>query len=174
VYTDGEYDLFEYARILEIHRELSKRFDISINGSFGEIARGYWWEVLFPHTGSCRPLDCRKIARMRYVGVTTDSEFVHRDLRLDMTSHLAGVLERTNAGLSELPNAVQLDHLYLMVRMRRWQGRIVSSTNRLWPCLSPFLFRSVLESMLRAKTSVRRFSFLIRRMLAEYQQKKGP
>ena len=168
-FTDGEYDLFEYARVLDIHRQLSKRFDVSINGSYGELARGYWWELLFPHTGARRPLDCRKVAQKRYAAGIPDSAFIHPALRLDMGAHLAGVLERTNAGLSGLPNTVQLDHLYLMVRMQRWQGRIASSTNRLWPCLSPFHFRSVLEAMLRAKVHVRRFSGLIREMLAQYQ-----
>ena len=170
-FTDGEYDLFEYARVLDIHRQLSKRFDVSINGSYGELARGYWWELLFPHTGARRPLDCRKVAQKRYAAGIPDSAFIHPALRLDMGAHLAGVLERTNAGLSGLPNTVQLDHLYMMVRMQRWQGKIASCTNRLWPCLSPFHFRSVLEAMLRAKVHVRRFSGLIREMLSEYQPK---
>jgi hypothetical protein len=168
-FTDGEYDLFEYASVLEVHRELSKRFDVSINGSYGEVARGYWWELLFPYTGARRPLDCGKVARKRYAAGIANNAFIHPQLRLDMVSHLTGVLERTNAGLSGLSNTVQLDHLYLSVRMQRWQGKIASSTNRLWPCISPFLFRSVLESMLCAKTSVRRFSLLIREMLAKYQ-----
>jgi hypothetical protein len=58
-----------------------------------------------------------------------------------------------------------------MVRMQRWQGRIASSTNRLWPCLSPFLFCSVLETMLQTTARIRRRSLLIRSMLAEMQPK---
>ena len=52
--THGEYDVVDYARILATHRALSGRFDISLNGSFGEVARGYWWELLFPHAGARR------------------------------------------------------------------------------------------------------------------------
>jgi hypothetical protein len=55
------------------------------------------------------------------------------------------------------------------MRMQRWQGRIASSTNRIWPCLSPFMFRPVLETMLQARSSIRRRSLLVRLMLAKYQ-----
>lgn len=167
--TDGEYDLVEYARIFEIHRILSHHFHISINGSFGEIARGYWWELLFPHAGAHRQLNSEKLARLRYAAQTHTPSIFSPEMRLNLVSHLAGVIERTNAGLIKLPNTLQMDHAYLMMRMQRWQGRIASSTNRLWPCLSPFLFRTVLETMLQSSTRIRRRGLLIRRMLNEFQ-----
>jgi hypothetical protein len=79
------------------------------------------------------------------------------------------VIDRTVAGLAALPNTVQMDYTYLNMRMQRWQGRIASSTNRLWPCVSPFSFRSVLEPVLATQASVRRRSGLVRRMLARFQ-----
>jgi asparagine synthase (glutamine-hydrolysing) len=167
--TDGEYDLIEYARIFEIHRLLSQHFHISINGSYGEVARGYWWELLFPHAGARRKLNSEKVARLRYGAQTYAPSIFSPELRLDLVSHLADVIERTNAGLTDLPNTLQMDHAYLMMRMQRWQGRIASSTNRLWPCLSPFLFRTVLETMLQSSTRIRRRGLLIRRMLNEFQ-----
>ncbi len=168
-FTDGEYDLVEYARILRVHRTLSERFDISINGSFGELARGYWWELLFSRTGACRKLDAQKVARLRYGAGRFNASLFPSQTRLDLVLHFAGVIERTNHGLSQLPNTLQMDHAYLTMRMQRWQGRIASSTNRLWPCLSPFLFRSVLETMLQTRARFRQRSLLIRRMLAAFQ-----
>ena len=167
--TDGEYDLVEYARILRIHRILSEQFDISINGSFGELARGYWWELLFPHTGAYRKLDSQKLAKLRYAAQSFDASLFPPETKLDLVSHFADVIERTNRGLSQFPNTLQMDHVYLMMRMQRWQGRIASSTNRLWPCLSPFLFRPVLETVLQTRAYLRQRSLLIRRMLAELQ-----
>jgi len=167
--TDGEYNLIEYTRILEIHRTLSERFDISINGSFGEVARGYWWELLIPQTGACRKLDARKLAKRRYAAHLFDASLFPADTRLNLVSHFADVIDRTNAGLSQLPNTLQMDHTYLVMRMQRWQGRIASSTNQLWPCLSLFLFRSVLETALQTRSRLRRRSLLTRRMLAEFQ-----
>ena len=168
-FTDGECDLFEYARVLHVHEILSERFDLSINGSFGELARGYWWELLFPRAGARRRLDASMLARLRFAAHPTNVSIFHPELRLNLVDHFAATIERTNAGLFDLPNSLQVDHAYLMMRMQRWQGRIASSTNRLWPCLSPFLFSSVLETILQTQTFLRRRGLLVRKMLAEFQ-----
>src|SRR5699024_7304107 len=64
--VDGEYDILEYARVLNVHRQLAARFGISINGSGGELIRGYWWELLFPRTGQRNHFDARRIAQRRF------------------------------------------------------------------------------------------------------------
>ena len=165
VYTDGEYDLLEYAKIFRVQHQLSVNFDISLNGSFGEIGRGYWWELLYPYAGKRPQMDSERLARLRYGA----QPFVHlassSPSGIDFISHLTEVIERTNSGLQFLPNTSQMDHAYLVMRMQRWQGRIASSTNRLWPCLSPFLFRSVLETMLKIVVPLRQKSLLIRKMI---------
>ncbi len=166
--TDGEYDLVNYAQIREIHQRLSAQFGISINGSFGEVARGYWWELLFPRIGARGPLDAHKLAERRYAAQRFDGSMFPAGERLDLTAHFAGVIERTNAGLSDLPNTFQMDHAYLMMRMQRWQGRIASSTNQIWPCLSPFMFRSVIERMLGTGAMLRWRGLMIRKMLARF------
>lgn len=167
--TDGEYDVVEYARTLAVHQELSAGFDASINGSFGEVARGYWWEILVPGTGRRGKLDPAKLARLRYVPRSFSASLFDPALRLDLVSHFTGIVERANAGLFATPNTFQIDNAYLAMRMQRWQGRIASSTNQLWPCLSPFMFRSALEAMLQARAGLRKRSLLIRRMLARFQ-----
>jgi hypothetical protein len=52
--------------------------------------------------------------------------------------------------------------------MQRWQGRIASSTNQIWPCLSPFMFRSVLEIMLGTEGILRWRGLMIRKMLGKF------
>jgi hypothetical protein len=79
-----------------------------------------------------------------------------------------GVIDRTNSGLTGCANTFQMDHAYLMMRMQRWQGRIASSTNQIWPCLSPFMFRSVLETMLETRAMSRWRSLMIRKMLTRH------
>ncbi len=167
--TDGEYDIVEYARVWDIHHRLSQEFGISLNGSFGEVARGYWWELLFPSAGAHRALDSAKIARLRFAAGNYDTSLFPSRTRLDLASHFTEVIDRTNRGLAGLPNSLQLDNVYLMMRMQRWQGRIASSTNQIWPCLSPFLFRSVLESMLRTATHLRRRGLLARQTIAKLE-----
>jgi len=169
VWTDGEYDVVEYASTLAVHKVLLKQFNISINGSFGEVARGYWWEILVPQTGKRIKLDPGKLARLRYVPRIFTASLFKPELRLELVPHFAQIIERSNSGLSSTPNTFQMDHAYLAMRMQRWQGRIASSTNQLWPCLSPFMFRSVLETMLQTRATLRKRSLLIRCMLAQFQ-----
>ena len=166
--TDGECDAVEYAATAAIHRELSEEFQISVNGSFGEVARAYWWELLFPHTGSRRPLDSHMLAARRYAW-NSSVDLFQPQFRMNLVEHMAGVVDRTTAVLASFPNTFQMDIAYLRMRMQRWQGRIASSTDKIWPCISPFMFRSVLETMLQAGVAVRRRSLLVRRMLAKYQ-----
>jgi hypothetical protein len=168
VLTDGEYDLVEYSRIRAVHEELSGQFDISINGSFGELARGYWWELLVPRTGSKQPLPVQKVAARRYAVGVYDPSLFSEESRLELVEHFNGAINRAIEGLARRPNTLQMDQVYLRLRMHRWQGRIASSTNRIWPCLSPFMFRSVLEVMLQAHWRARRNSLLIRDMLSKF------
>lgn len=163
--TDGEYDMFDYARIARVHRQSSQEFDVSVNGSFGEIARGYWWELLLPAIGRRQPIDAHLLAQKRYSVGQYESGLWPAEGRLDLTRHFKGVIERTNADLAGSPNTFQMDHAYLRMRMQRWQGRIASATNRLWPCLSPFMFRQVLEAMLKMGVHDRLRSLVVRRML---------
>jgi hypothetical protein len=58
-----------------------------------------------------------------------------------------------------------------MMRMQRWQGRLASSTNRIWPCFSLFLLRTVLETLLQTDSGLRRNGSLIRKMLVTIQPK---
>jgi len=170
-WTDGEYDLLEYARIANLHRRLAERFDVSINGSFGEVGRGYWWELLFPRIGTREKLDARKVAAKRFAPHPLQVQLFPQNTRLDLLSHFTDMIERTNANIYELPNTLQMDHAYLMMRMQRWQGRIASSTNRIWPCFSLFLLRSVLETLLQTRSRFRHYGSLIRSTLLALQPK---
>src|SRR5699024_8101199 len=77
-----------------------------------------------------------------------------------------GVIERTNLGLEGSRNTACMDNVYLNLRMQHWQGRIASASNRLWPCLSPLLFRRPMEIGLGAAISLRRNGRMARRLLA--------
>ncbi len=165
---DGEYDIVEYAMIGRLHQELSRKFQVSINGSYGEIARGYWWELLVPHTGARQPLNSRKVAERRYALASSDDLF-REQFRINLLDHMTSVVDRSVAGMAGFPNTFQMDIAYLRMRMQRWQGRIASSTNKIWPCLSPFMFRSVLETMLLTSFAGRQRSLVVRKMLAQYQ-----
>ncbi|MBI3422434.1 MAG: hypothetical protein HY011_05805 [Acidobacteria bacterium] len=166
--TDGEADIVEYARnVLPVHAGTARQYDISLNGSFGEVARGYWWELLLPHTGARTPLAARKVAAARYVVDPGSPQLFAAPL--DLIAHFAAVIERANAGLQDWPNTAQMDHAYLQLRMQRWQGRMATSTDQIRTCLSPLMFRPVLETMLQTEQRLRQRSLLVRRMLKRLQ-----
>jgi hypothetical protein len=168
--TDGEADIVEYARnVMSIHRGTAQQYDISLNGSFGEVARGYWWELLLPHTGACAPLDARKVAAARYVVDPGSPQLFAAPV--DLIRHFAEVIERANVGLQDWPNTAQMDHAYLQLRMQRWQGRMATSTDQIRPCLSPLMFRPVLETMLQTEQRLRQRSLLVRHVLKRLQPK---
>lgn len=165
-FTDGEFDIVDYARILEVQSDLAARFDISVNSYSGEIGRGYGWEVLMPHTGRRMPLDAARTARKRFVNPNFDASIVPERLRIDPGTHFEGVVARYDKGIEQLPNTLQYDYCMTMMRCQRWYGRIASSTNQLWPCMSFFLLRTIIEPMLEADTASRRNSLLFRRVFA--------
>ncbi|MDO8934099.1 MAG: asparagine synthase-related protein, partial [Rhodocyclaceae bacterium] len=131
--TDGEYDAFDFARILQIHRLLSAEHRMSLNGSFGELARGYWWELLWPRLAQRQPLDVAMVARKRFAAVGYDKAVFDPTAQLDLGAHMAKVAGRATQPLAGFPNTTQMDCVYYSLRMQRWQGRIASSTNQLWP-----------------------------------------
>jgi hypothetical protein len=166
--TDGEYELLEYARIAAIHRTHAQRgFSTSINGSFGELARGYWWELLFPWLGASQPLNADTLSQKRFAAIPYDAKAIEPSLRLNFQDHMRGVIARSAAPLAAKPNTTQMDHAYIDLRMQRWQGRIGSSTAHIWPSFSPFMFRSVLMPVLDAVPLARWRSLLVRRMLED-------
>jgi len=166
VLVDGECNILEYANILRVHRHLAERFGISINGSGGEIIRGYWWELLFPRIGARDAFDSRHVARHRYATDPWAEPHLAYLYAEPLIEHFAGVIERTNLGLEGSRNTACMDNVYLNLRMQHWQGRIASASNRLWPCLSPLLFRRPMEIGLGAAISLRRNGRMARRLLA--------
>lgn len=163
--TDGEADVFDYARTLMVHRRLAEQFDASINGSGGELIRGYWWELLFPHIGSYRSLNAQRVARARFATDSWAEELFGTIFTETLSAHFAGVIERSNTSLHHARNVTYLDNIYLLLRMQRWQGRLASATNQLWPSVSPFLFRRPLELAMQAPTSLRRNAKMARLLM---------
>ncbi len=166
--TDGEYDAFDFARILHIHRRLANEHGMSLNGSFGELARGYWWELLWPRLARRHPLDVAMVARKRFAAIPYDKSIFSPAAQLDLASHMAEVASRAIAPIINYPNTTQMDCVYYTLRMQRWQGRIASSTNQLWPAFSPIGFAQVLDPILAARADARFRSLLVRRLFQRF------
>ncbi len=165
--TDGEYDVLLYHSVSHIHRLMAAEFDLSVNGSNGEICKGYWWELLAPFTGWKGHFDARRVAARRFVFDGEELGLLAQPFGEQLADHFAGIIERANAPLASHPNTAKLDHAYLALRMQRWQGRLASATLRLWPVVSPFAFREPMEAAL-AVPPRRRVRHRLSRRLIEH------
>lgn len=163
--VDGEYDLLEYAAVLNVHQQLAEQLGVSINGSGGELIRGYWWELLFPRTGNRGSFESIKLARARFATDRWAEKLLSEPGADSLDVHFAHVIERANAPLLNARNTACMDNIYLTLRMQRWQGRIASATNRIWPCVSPLLFRRSMEAAVAAPIALRRNGRMARRLL---------
>lgn len=168
--TDGEFDLFEYARIAKIHSCLAQSHDVSVNGSNGEIYRGHWWRLLFPFTGSRHWFPTNIVAARRFAH-HREPELLAPVFQSTLKAHFSALIREANQPLQGHPNTAKMDNLYLMFRMQRWQGRISSSTNRLWPAISPFAFRAPLELALASEPATRIRNRLARRLIEHFDPK---
>jgi asparagine synthase (glutamine-hydrolysing) len=164
--TDGECDMFEYANILHTQSSHVAGHAASLNGSFGELARGYWWELLWPKLGRMLPLDATMLSRRRFAAIPYEAGLFSGAADFKLDKHMGDVVERTLRPIQHQPNTTQMDCAYYSMRMQRWQGRIASSTNRLWPSFSPVGFAQVLDPILAAKAATRFRSLLARKVIA--------
>lgn len=167
---DGEYNAFDAARIMRNQAPFTTNHGASLNGSFGEVARGYWWELLWPHLEKRAPLNAEMLARKRFGAIPFVDVFKTRPAAT-LAQHLSGVISRTATPFNDLPLASQMDYVYLSMRMQRWQGRIASNTNQIWPAMAPLGFTSVLTPMLAAQPGSRLRSFLPRHLFATRNEK---
>ncbi|MCW2314379.1 asparagine synthetase B family protein [Rhodoferax antarcticus] len=164
---DGEINAFEYAAIKRNQAPFVHNHGISLNGSFGEVARGYWWELLWPKLNACEPLNATMLSRKRFAALPFTEVFKTPPVD-SLSQHLAGVVTRTIAPAQGLSLTAQMDCVYLGMRMQRWQGRIASNTNQIWPAMAPFGFSAVLTPMLAAWPAGRIRSLLPRYVFSQY------
>jgi hypothetical protein len=174
--TDGEFDAIEFAGVAGVHRQhLADGLQFSVNGSYGETGRGYPWRlgpraVFFPDRMARRlidrtPIDALEQGRQRFRPAVPAGLFTPA-AALDWSTHGGAMIGRLLEYTQGLPQCAQLDLLHVDLRMERWQGRIASSTNQLWPAVSPWGFQGVLRRLLTASPLARRNSLLTRAFTA--------
>lgn len=181
--TDGEFDAVEYAGIAAVHRQhIMDGLQFSLNGSYCELARGHSFRMglpgmIFPNTVSgslCArmPLNLQHPSVVRWQQVCSlkenSSRLFSESARRESAHYFPEMFQRLSAYSSHLPQHVQLDLIHLDLRMERWQGRISSSTNQLWPAISPWGFQSPLKAVLTTHPQQRRNGLLTRKLTFQY------
>jgi hypothetical protein len=150
--SEGGFDPVSYSLIERIHCAHAGQFDVSINGSGGELLRNYWWDKA--HITGKNPGSVSEAAQ-RFTRGADIPRIVHRELQFEPGSHFAAVIARSLDRVGDLPAYAKLDHVYLFLRMQCWQGSIASATNQIWPAVSPYLQRGALEAVLSLSPQLR-------------------
>jgi hypothetical protein len=165
LFTDGECDALYYARALTVHSRMAEQFDASIVGIDGEIVQGKWWELLFPFTGWRKRVDPYLVARRRLLYDGEEPGLLAHEFPESLVEHVAEVIRQINREIERFPNTAQMDNVYLTLVQQRLYGRIASSTQRIWPCISPYGFRGPFEVAVSAPPSVRVRRRMSRRLI---------
>lgn len=180
--TDGEFDAVEYAAIAAIHRQhIADNLQFSVNGSYGEVGRGHAWRLGFAgmlfldlvssplQKRGLLTLDDPSVIEWQHVfTLKFPSDLFLEEITTQSGAYFACIFSRLQSYASILPRHAQLDLIHLDLRMERWQGRIASSTNQLWPAISPWGFQRLFEKLLSATPSIRRNGLLIRKLISVY------
>ncbi|HSK78720.1 MAG TPA: hypothetical protein VLQ45_19855 [Thermoanaerobaculia bacterium] len=164
--SDGECNVLTCAPVAAVQTHTAHAFDVSVNGSYGELCRGYWWDPLLPWLGARDRFDPRKFARRRFAADAWADRMTRGRFGNTLEDHFTGVIARANRRLAGLPNTAHADNAFFSLRMQRWGGRIASATLRIRPCASPFFFLGALTAALSASPG-RRFGGRMAQNLVE-------
>jgi hypothetical protein len=165
--SDGECNVLDCAPVAALQTHTAQDLGLNVNGSYGELCRGYWWDPLLPRLSARSGFDSRTFARRRFAADGWADRMTRGRFEETLEDHFAGVIARTNRRLAGLPRTAYADHVYFSLRMQRWGGRIASSTLRIRPCASPFFFRGAMEAALSAPPG-RRFGGRMAQNLVEH------
>lgn len=171
--ADFEYDPVEYSAIHAVHSHLSRHHDASVNGSAGELARGELWQNHTSPIGRRGAWDSGKLRRRRYLDSGCNPELFPSASRYDGFDYFGPMISRVAETVADQPNTNQIDWVYLAIRMHGWQARIATSTDQVWPCMSPFAFRSVIETCMRMSARSRMGSWAVKSMFHRHQPRAG-
>jgi hypothetical protein len=167
--SDGEVNALEYAPLLLAFDDLRDRRTISITGSGGENARGFYYRVL-------------KRGGERLRGVPVEALFSH------VTKFTDGVRFMLNRDVVEAPDAVPtaavrdfvagspestpegiLDDFYLRTRMQRFAGRNISTTGLFCRQGLPFFADDLVDVTTALPLEARRDGRVVRETIAALQ-----
>jgi hypothetical protein len=180
--TDGEFDAVEYAGVAAVHRQhIRDGLQFSLNGSYCEVGRGHAWRLglagmLFPDHMAAgltqrKPLTLGQPSVGRWgqlCSLKNPANLFSPDARATSANYFPGIFERLLAYAGHLPQHAQLDLIHLDLRMERWQGRLASCTNQIWPAISPWGFQEPLTQMLTSSPAIRRNGLLTRSFTLDY------
>ena len=162
--TDGEIPLTDYIRPFWAQQRAQKKFNLSVNGSGGELLRGYWWEGEFPYIGKHRAVNIEYFIK-RLILPSYNWNIHLKGLQDIIEKKIKAEIVNIFNMNADLPNTNKIDLLYLLLRMGRWCSRYWSTTFTILPCSSPFLYKDIIEISLKLPAKAKIFNRFYRSFL---------
>lgn len=161
--ADGEVNALEYAPLLVAFDALEGRRTVSVSGSGGEIARGYYYGAIHGGTVHVDAL-ARKIASA--TGPATAA--LRRDRFPDPHGPLRAELERVLAASPAPRPEGKLEDVYIRARMQRFGGRNISTTGMFCRQALPFFDNAVVAASLGLPPERKRDGLAVRSALTAW------
>jgi asparagine synthase (glutamine-hydrolysing) len=141
--SDGEVNAIEYAPLLQAWPTAHGRWNVSLSGSGGEIARGYYYAAIKQGTVDVSTLVHKLSGASRpALGVLA------RDRFPDPLAPLRAEVERFLAAAHQGTPELAMEDLYIRGRMQRFAGRNISTTGYFFRQALPFFERDVIAASL--------------------------
>lgn len=162
--SDFEYDMVEYARIMDIHERFFGAGEISVHGGAADVMRNYFLLRGFYAPDPAGELRLDSLVAKKFTPTIDPARLFRPGLLAGWGSHMRGRIAEYD--LPGLPAFARLDNIYLRIRMQFWQGRIASSTTRLHGSFTPWINVGALSAILSTRWSEKHRGLLSREILA--------
>jgi asparagine synthase (glutamine-hydrolysing) len=141
--ADGEVNALEYANLLQAFPAAEGRWKVSLSGSGGEIARGYYYAAIKDGKADAGAL-------MHKFGSATRPALalLRHDRFPDPLAPLRGALEDFLASGADGSPELAMEDVYIRGRMQRFGGRNVTTTGHFFRQSLPFFDNTVVEASL--------------------------
>ncbi len=169
---DGEENAWIYAPILWAQETKAEHFGCSVTGLGGELYRDFWWLQEMGGIGRKKPAKLDLLVRSRVLQYGHDLDVYTEDWKQRMGGIQDLIVTRfrdTNRVLEGLDtyNTIQIDHLYLREKIRRWASRTISSSNQIIRCINPLLMKDALSISFSIPPRLKRYNRLVRSIVEE-------
>jgi asparagine synthase (glutamine-hydrolysing) len=165
--ADGEVNALEYAPLLVAFAELEDRRSVSVSGSGGEIARGYYYAAARGRDGGAA-VDVEALVH-KLTGATGPLRAaIRRDAFPDPLEPLRRAVERVTGAMPGATPETVLDDFYIRARMQRFGGRNITTTGLHCRQALPFFDNRVVDVSLGLDPARKRQGRVVRDAVADW------
>lgn len=168
--TDGEENTYNYAPMLYANEDKKKNYSFSVNGMGGVFLKsGNWIQELNIAKKQANISRFIKFHSLQY----EYDERIHSHDMYNTITKIDALLESKykkvikNIDIEKTYNTIQLDHIRLHQRERRWGGRTISSSNQILNIISPLYFKNVLNIAMSIPPNYKKNGKLIKRVITK-------